>query len=144
MGVLFFSGWLLFSILGWLIFSILAGIVASDKGRSGIGFFFLSFFLSPLIGLIAAVCVGRNTDIIEKRGLLSGSLRKCPFCAELVKPEAKICRYCQKELPKKDEFRPSGWEKIYKECPKCGEWRVPKDHVFCGKCDYDFRPPEEK
>jgi hypothetical protein len=25
--------------------------------------------------------------------------RKCPFCAEFVKAEAVICRFCQKELP---------------------------------------------
>jgi len=34
-------------------------------------------------------------DIIEKK-----SLTKCPFCAELIKPEAIICKHCGKEITK--------------------------------------------
>ena len=31
--------------------------------------------------------------------LNSGKLRKCPFCAELVKPEAVVCKHCGHKLP---------------------------------------------
>ena len=37
----------------WIALCIVAGVGASNKGRSGVGYFFLSFFLSPLVGLIA-------------------------------------------------------------------------------------------
>jgi hypothetical protein len=33
---------------------------------------------------------------------LVGNTRKCPFCAEMVKPEAKVCRYCSRDLPTVD------------------------------------------
>ncbi len=37
----------------WLSLSIVAGVVARSKGRSAVGYLFLSIFLSPLVGLIA-------------------------------------------------------------------------------------------
>jgi hypothetical protein len=40
----------------WIPLCFLVGRVGSQKGRSGVGFFFLSFFLSPLIGFLVAIC----------------------------------------------------------------------------------------
>jgi len=78
----------------WICLSVLAGVIASHKGRSGWWFFFLSVLLSPLVGIIAALVAREDTWEVESRQLASGDMRKCPDCAELIKRETTVCRYC--------------------------------------------------
>src|SRR5262252_5829703 len=93
------GGQLMEIVIGWLAFAILGAIIAGAKGRNAIGFFFLGLFLSPLLSIIAALVVKPNQKYLEGEALWKGDARKCPFCAELIRPEAKVCRYCSRELP---------------------------------------------
>lgn len=82
-------------VLGWLILSILAGAIASSKGRSGVGFFFLAVFLTPLVGILAAAFLpslkpAAGVDVRERT--------PCLRCAELVLPEAAVCKHCGADL----------------------------------------------
>ena len=107
----------------WIILSILCGVYASGKGKSGFGYFLLSALLSPLIGFIAALISKEDTAKIEKKEMSLGVKRKCPFCAELVKSEAIVCKHCSKD--------------IGKECPQCKQQNV-IDASKCIHCDKLF------
>lgn len=81
-------------IVGWIVLSLLIWGYASSKGRFGFGWFLLSLIISPLITFIILAVSGPP-------GVL---LKKCPKCAEQVKIEALICRFCGFEfLSNKDK-----------------------------------------
>jgi hypothetical protein len=82
----------------WFALSVLAGVIAGNKGRSGFGFFLLALLLSPLIGIIAAAAATPNVKNIESTQVASGDSKKCAYCAELIKAEAIVCRYCGKDV----------------------------------------------
>lgn len=87
----------------WLALCIAAGALASQKGRSGFGLFALALFASPPVGLIVAAALEPDEAFMEKQKLDKGGHRQCPQCAEVVKAEANVCRYCHHDLPELSE-----------------------------------------
>lgn len=85
-------------LLIWLMCGVGASLVAVNKGRSAVGWFATGFLLGP-VGFIVSLIVSADASGVEARALRSGDLQKCPHCAELVKADATLCRYCGQHLP---------------------------------------------
>ena len=69
----------------WLILMIVTGVVASRRGRSVVVWLLLALIFNPIVILILLVLPDRN-------------LKTCPACAEEVKRDAQICRFCGYEF----------------------------------------------
>lgn len=88
--------------VGFIVFFCLCGLISSiagsNKGRSGFLWFLVGLVLGPL-GIVLALVAKKDSQTIESKALALGTQKKCPFCAELIKSEAIICKHCNKEQP---------------------------------------------
>ncbi len=79
-----------------LILSAIPAYIAQTKGKSFGTWYVYSILLLP-IALIHSLVIEKDSAEIEARSLSAGN-KKCPYCAELVKREAIICKHCKSEL----------------------------------------------
>jgi len=94
----------------WILLSFAVAKQAEIKGRSYAQFLFISLFISPVLGFVIVASLSpivqpvAEPKLIPVRGdanraTLDGQkMVKCPFCAEFIKAEARVCRYCNKDV----------------------------------------------
>lgn len=86
--------------LCWLVFSIVVGIIADQRGRSGLGWGFLAAMISPLLaGVILFVLPNIAEELAEEDKKIQqrkregtegkGKSREASFCVDDIK-----CLFC--------------------------------------------------
>ncbi|MGZ8916420.1 MAG: hypothetical protein ACXW1Z_25335, partial [Methylobacter sp.] len=80
-------------IIQGIIFGGFCAFIASQKNRDSGAWFFLGFYFS-ILAVLALIAIPKENSTDQP-----DAIRKCPFCAEFIKTEAVICRFCQKDLP---------------------------------------------
>ena len=88
-------------LLFWVLFGVVAAVVASNKGNSGVAWFFVGVLLGP-IGLILSLVVSGDPAGVERKKIEDGGYLRCEKCAELIRAEATKCRFCGSDVARSE------------------------------------------
>lgn len=80
-----------------IVLGLIPAAIAQSKGRSFFGFWVYGALLF-IVALPHALLAKTNVSAVEARQLSDGAHRKCPHCAEVIKQEAKVCRFCGRDV----------------------------------------------
>ncbi len=86
-------------LFAWLLFSIIPAAIAANKGRSAMGWYFLSLLFSPLFaGLLVLVLSPIKRGTPEPPSEPDDDRLPCPLCKEPVRVGAVRCPHCQGDI----------------------------------------------
>lgn len=93
-------------VIGLMLAGILAYFVQQDAKKVGMsettaslwgcGTFLFAIVFLPLYLLFRLVHGDKSNQIIQTQQPIN--LRKCPYCAEMIQKEAKLCKHCKQEV----------------------------------------------
>lgn len=102
-GAMFF--WLFVIVMVYFIPSMAAG-----KKKRGTAVFVLNLFLGWtfigwVVALVWALSPEQSSEPAPAPSVLDA--RRCPFCAEDIKPDAIVCKHCRRDLPAVEKAQPT-------------------------------------
>ncbi len=97
------------------LLGLIPAFIAQSKGRS-FGVWWVYGALLFIVAIIHSLLISKNDKAIEENQLWNG-MRKCPFCAELVKQEAIKCKHCGSDIGVANINKPSNIDYLF--VPSC-------------------------
>lgn len=89
-----------------VLIGLIPGAIAANKGHSFVAWWFFGCLLFIIALPLAIIIKPTEEKLLEQSTTVPPGHRKCPECAEFVKEEARVCRFCKTELSSSQEETP--------------------------------------
>lgn len=80
-----------------VLIGLLPAIIASNKGRSFLGWWLYGMALF-IIALPHALMLKEDRKALDGKALMAGNSKRCEHCAEIIRREARVCRFCGRDV----------------------------------------------
>jgi len=81
-----------------LVFCFRVATYAEKKGLSYTPILILGLLTTPIVAFIVTLIMASNSEKVNKANVSHSNTKKCQFCAELIKEEAIVCRFCNRDV----------------------------------------------
>jgi hypothetical protein len=79
-----------------IVIGLIPAAIASSKGRSFFGWWVYGSLLW-IVAMPHSLIIKADQTELDRKKLAAGDGKKCLFCAEIIRSDASVCRYCSRE-----------------------------------------------
>lgn len=86
-------------IMGAALFGLFIGWLAWYWKAENFFLWFVFGCLFSVVTLVVLLILPTKDGALEQRAIKEGTAKRCPYCFNLIHPQATVCQFCHRDQP---------------------------------------------